>query len=327
MYSLVSPCYSDARKSGKKREVENLSPKLGVALQREMFDAVQVRMGPRRGLGAPVRDEFFHHDVDGVRQYPLARLMSSRSTSGGGRGGKTRVVLYLSLIWVAAGGDHSTDRPARFWAALLGLPDPDGAGARVVRSTWSELQARRLVEITPGEHAGAVPTVRLLREDGSGRPYTIPDGRAGETYRRIPEFAWRRLFAEPELTGPGLALYLVAVRTAYRARRLEELTFPTAYFRTEYGLGESTRKSGLRNLTDLGVLVPHRRRMDDFGDSSRRARMRYVYDLLEDYAPVHQARPVQPGRPSPEAGSVRQTTHQQPGATANTWQDFAEDPF
>ncbi len=295
--------------------------KLTTALQREMFDAVQLRMGPRRGLGAPLRDVFFQHEADGVRQYPLARLMSSRSTSGGGRGGKTRVALYLSLIWVASGGDHSTDRPSRFWAGLLGLPDPDRSGGRVVRSTWRELQARRLVALTPGDHEGAVPTVRLLREDGSGRPYTIPDGSPGETYRRIPEFAWRRLFAEPELTGPGLAMYLVALRTAYRAQRLDELTFPSAYFLTEYGLGDSTRKSGLRNLSDLGVLDPHRRRMGDFGDSSRRARMRNVYNLLEDYAPVQQERPAREDRPAQQPAPETQS------ASANPWQEAMEDPF
>lgn len=297
--------------------------KLSVALQREMFEAVQSRMGPRRGLGAPVRDAFFHHEVDGVRRYPLARLMSSRSTSGGGRGGKTRVELYLSLVWIASGGDHTTERPARFWAGLLGLADPDGAGSRVVRSTWRELQTRGLVRIESGAHEGEVPTIRLLREDGSGRPYTIPDGSRGETYRRIPEFAWRRLFAEPELTGPGLAMYLVAVRTAYRARSADELTFPAAYFRTEYGLSESTRKSGLRNLSDLGVLEPHPRRLDDFGDPSKRGRRRNVYDLIEAYAPVTQA---------PSAGEANAPTREQTtagpqlGATP-TPSDLLEDQF
>lgn len=298
-----------------------MTQKLTAALQREMFNAVQTRMGPRSGLGAPVRDSFFQNDRGGAREYPLARLLSSRKgTGGGGRGGKTRVALYLSLIWVASGGEHTSDRPARFWAALLGLADPDGAGSRVVRSTWRELEARRLVAITPGDHSGATPVVRLLREDGSGEAYTIPDGSPGETYRRIPEFAWRRLFAEPDLTGAGLTMYLVAVRTAYRARQIDDLTFPSDYFRREYGLGESTRKNGLRNLCRLGVLEPHLRRVDDFGDPSQRARRRTTYDILEEYAPVQREHAAREEAAAPQPV---------PQSTSGTSEEMAptDDPF
>lgn len=262
-----------------------MTDKVAAALQREMFDAVVQRMGPRRNLGAPIRDSLFRYDVADQRYYPLARLLSSRGgKAGGGRGGRTRVALYLSLIWVASGGDHSSDRPARFWAGLLGIPDPDGAGSRVIRSTWRELEARNLVSLTPGAHSGAVPTVKLLREDGTGKPYTIPTGKDGDTYRRVPQTAWKALFHEPELTGPGLVMYLVTLRTAGRANRLEGLTFPRAHFQAEYGIGESTRKSGLQNLVRLGVLDAHRHRTDDYGDPSRRGRSRYTYDLFDLYA-------------------------------------------
>lgn len=98
----------------------------------------------------------------------------------------------------------------------------------MVRSTWSELEARHFVEITSRGHEGAVPSVQLLREDRSGGPCAIPDGPPGETYRRIPELTWRCLFAEPDLAGPGLAMYLVAVRIAYRAQRLDALPFASA---------------------------------------------------------------------------------------------------
>ncbi|HEX5912621.1 MAG TPA: hypothetical protein VFY54_05765, partial [Rubrobacter sp.] len=265
-----------------------MASKNTAALQREMFDAVVKGMARRRGLGAPVRDAFFRHELsDGVSHYPMARLLSSRNgAAGGGRGGKTRLALYLSLIWIASGSDHSSDRPASFWAALRGLPDPDHAGSRVVRSTWRELEARGLVAVDPAPVAGEPPSVKLLREDGSGAPYTIPDGTPGETYRRIPEAAWRFLFADAGLTGAGLAMYLVVIRTAGRAGQLTDLAIARTYFQTEYGLGESTRKNGLRNLVDLGVLDARRRRTDDFGDPSRRGRLRYTYDLLDIYAPV-----------------------------------------
>jgi hypothetical protein len=252
--------------------------------QTAVFLAAVRAMDRRAGRGAPVRDSFFRHAVDGQTRYPLAQLMSSRrGASGGGRGGKTRLALYLSLLWVASGEGHASHRSARFWADLLDLPDPEHAGSRTVRSTWSELAARNLVSITKSEVAGNAPTVRLLREDGSGQAYTIPVGRDGDTYRRVPEEAWRSLLPNGELTGAGLVMYLVAIRTAGQAGRLDGLTFPRAYFKTEYGLGESTRRSGLRNLTDLGVLQRHTRHVDDSGDLLERRRQRDVFDLSAEY--------------------------------------------
>lgn len=262
-------------------------------------------MDHRQGLGAPVRDSFFKTQLGGKTYYPLARLMSSRSGPGGGRGGQSRLALYLSLLWIASGKDHSSRRPANFWAGLLGLPDPDDAGSRVVRNAWRELAIRRLVTVTAGDYDGDVPTVTLLREDGSGEPYTIPTGQDGDRYRRVPEEAWKRLIAEPSLTGPGLAMYLVAVRTAERARQNTGLTFPRAYFQSEYGLGESTRKSGLRNLSDMAVLDVHPQRTDDFGEIGRRARLRNLYDLNDLYGPAPRATP-QPGtaRSARDAGQT-----------------------
>lgn len=262
------------------------------ARQREAYRAVVRSLNQRRDLGAPVRDSFFHST--GSIRHPLASLMSSRSGPGGGRGGRTRVALYLSLLWVAAGGDHSSERPASFWAELLGLSDPDGAGSRVVRSTWRELETRGFVTLTPGDQSGAVPTVRLLREDGSRKEYSIPAGEGGDTYRRVPQSAWQHLLHEADLTGAGLAMYLVALRLADRAQRVDRLVFPASYIRDEYGLGESTRKSGLRNLVDLGVLDPMPARLDEFGDMGRARRRRYVYDVMPEYV---DPRPTTQGKP------------------------------
>ncbi len=280
-----------------------MSKKNVAARQREVFASVAAGMGPRRHLGAPVRDAFFRHEDDGEVEHPLARLMSSRGgKAGGGRGGKTRVLLYLSLLWVAAGGDHSSDRPARFWAELLGLSDPDGAGSRVIRSSWRELAARNFVKMTKEGHEGAVPRVQLLREDGSGKPYTIPNGQGGDTYRRIPEQAWRTLFPDESLSGPGLVMYLIALRTAQRAQTIQGLTFPGTYITTEYGIGESTRKSGLRDLSKAAVLDRDRRPVDDVGGTSHRVRWRYTYDLNDLYAPI--LKPVG-GQPAPREKETR----------------------
>ncbi len=62
------------------------------AAQREAAREVTYLMGrgdgpTRRGLGAPVRTGFLDN---GAGRHPMATLLSSRSGSGGGRGGRTR---------------------------------------------------------------------------------------------------------------------------------------------------------------------------------------------------------------------------------------------
>lgn len=274
--------------------------------QRKTFASVIKSLGLRRGRGAPLRDAFFRAETtDGVR-HPMAELLNARGGSGGGRGGQTRVALYLSLLWIGAKGDHSTTRPASFWASLLGLEDPDGRGGRAVRSTWAELEARGFVRTQPGKHPGDVPTVWPLREDGSGEAYTTPTGQAGDTYRRIPESFWESLLPEGALTGAGLAMYLVALRTAGVGQRTNDLTFSRKYVTETFGLGESTRKAGLRNLSDLFILDPQVRLADEAGDVLGRRRRRTVYDLMEQYAPPPPfvAAPLdQPERQTPSAGA------------------------
>lgn len=237
----------------------------------------------RAGLGAPIRDAFFTTKRDGVIHHPLAALVNSTQSSGGGRGGKTRVMLYLSLLWIASGQDHSATRPARWWAELLGMSDPQGAGSRSIRNSWVELERRKFVSITAAPASGDVPTIRLLKEDGSGDAYTIPEGHGGDTYRRIPQTAWRTLFHSNELSSPGLTMFLVALRT-YGQAQGRALTFPREYFQTEYGMGETTRKAGLRNLTILSVLGAEGRSVEVAGTGSRR-RGRTEYQLLEVFIP------------------------------------------
>lgn len=111
-----------------------------------------------------------------------------------------------------------------------------GAGSRAIRSNWDELEQRGFVSIVRADVSGDPPIVRALKEDGSGDRYTIPTGRTGDTYRRVPEAAWRSLLHETGLSGPGLCMYLVSLRT-FGQTRGGALTFPRSYFRREYGMG------------------------------------------------------------------------------------------
>lgn len=260
------------------------------AAQKEAFEEILSSMRysgrehSRLGLGAPLRSSFVKNAKS---EYPMASLMHSRQGgSSGGRGGKTRLALLLSLLWVAGGSDHSSTRPASFWARLLGLDEPDDAGGRVVRSTWAELAHRGFVAAKPGAFKGDVPTYTPLIEDGSRRPYQTPRGADGDLYFRVPEALWRSgLLSADELTGPGLAMLVVALRLSAATGRQESLTFPLGTFGRDYGLSESTRKKGLRSLCDLGVLEQRAELADASGDRGHRLRKRFVYDLSARYAP------------------------------------------
>ena len=255
--------------------------------QREAALEVRDRMGlsegpSRRGLGAPVRTAFFRKAPG---EHPMASLMSGRQGSGGGRGGRTRLALLLSLIWVASGKDHSTTRPASFWARLLGMPDPGETGARTINATWAELERRGFVKVQRGPHTGAVSQITLLDESASGAPYRIPTGGEGDRYIRVPEALWAAPVLTQEMTGPGLALYLITLRTYGLARSKDRLTFPAVTFHDRYGLSESTRKKGLKNLDDLLILMRTKSVVDDSGGVGHRLRPRNTYELAPHLLP------------------------------------------
>lgn len=139
------------------------------------------------------------------------------------------------------------------------------------------------MSIKHSQTSGDSPTIRALKEDCSGDPYTIPTGVSADTYRRIPESAWLTLFHDSRMSGAGLSMYLATIRTFDRTGG-NPISFPRAYFRREYGLSESTRKAGLRNLTDLGVLHIEGTSVET-GLGSARQRGRTEYSLDPRYRP------------------------------------------
>ena len=52
--------------------------------------------------------------------------------------------------------------------------------------------------IAPGTFSGEVPTFRPLLKADHVTTHTIPIGRDGDSYRRVPEAAWQMLLHEHE---------------------------------------------------------------------------------------------------------------------------------
>lgn len=207
----------------------------------------------RKGFGAPVRTSFAVSSTG--QETSLSKLLGS----GGGRGGNVRIKLYLSLLWVAAREPYSTVRPARFWAALIGLDDPEDKGARRIRSALGDLKLANLVSVT--KRGGSASEILLLKETGSGEPYTVP-GLTGigsapiqatrpERYFRVPESFWTYGWVE-KLTSPAIAMLLILL--AEGAHDGRSSWFSPATSSKRYGISTSTRKTGLNELVRLGLV-------------------------------------------------------------------------
>lgn len=234
-----------------------------------------------RHRGAPLRRDFLMR-LDGERS-PVETLMNASRGVGGGRGGRTRLAVLLTALWVNSSGDYSSTRPARWWAEMIGEPDPSTA-ARKITTTLRELNRRGFLALTEG--AGGVPaTVTLLDERGSGEPYTRPDGTTG-AYFRIPEQLWTTgLIAR--LSGPGLVMYLA---TLYYHHRNDQGVAPPVWFvgksfHERHGLSEDTRLDGLRNLEDNGVVYVDTISIDNTGNRGQRTYSRRLFTLLPAYEP------------------------------------------
>ncbi|GAA2534544.1 hypothetical protein GCM10009860_13530 [Microbacterium mitrae] len=254
--------------------------------------------GHRKGAGAPVRRAFIERTDDSPS--PLSLLLSGANASrgGGGRGGRLRVALVITLIWQLAKSPHTTIRPARYWAVLLKLEDPDRAGSRAIRSTLLEIERRGFIR-TEERGPGKVPEIILRDESLRGVDYKLPylqaieEGAAGSTsYFRVPETFWSSGLCT-DLSGAGLAMYLIAMSRAGWGNDPSFWLSPTL-FRKEYGLGESTRKKGLKELVDRGVLTHELRSIDRNGESGHRRFVRSVYTIVSDYRAAGATEPLPP---------------------------------
>ena len=186
-------------------------------MNRETARRAQVSFSRRVGIGAPVRRDFLLAKDD--EQSPLGVLLSGADKGGGGRGGKTRIALLLTLLWKLAKSPHTTTKPAYYWATLMGLEDPSGAGARTVRNTLRELERRGFISMN-GRSPGAVPEVTLMNEALTNDEYRLPflqsleEGSTRRSlYFRVPDSFWNEGLCN-SLSGAGMAMYLIGMSRA-----------------------------------------------------------------------------------------------------------------
>lgn len=247
----------------------------------------------RRRAGAPVRSIFAVNDASTPT---LARLLNrqpgldSERAGGGGRGGQVRVKLYVSMLWICARAPYEVTRSARAWAHLLGLPDPATRGARRIQDALKELQVRRMIQT---RNRGGRPTaVTILDEGGEGIAYeppsdsmqTLSKANVGpdspvfqrNRYFRVPTAIWTEGYIS-RLSGPGFAMLLILLAESRGQAR--PVWFSPAVADKRFRLSESTRRAGLTELRELGLL---RTRQQPIGETGRLIdfqRRRNVHEL------------------------------------------------
>jgi hypothetical protein len=215
---------------------------------------------------------------------PLALMLR------GGRGGQVRLKLYLSLLWFAAAYPYDVTYPARAWAALLDLPDVEGAGARRINQAfgWLEKHDFIAVQARPGHPS----RVTLLSDLGGGGEYSVPGAeynklrgapapvRDQHRYIQLPATAWTSGWIAT-LSGPGLAMLLVLLtELGPRDADSTDLWFSPRVADMKYALSEDTRTAGIRELTNAGLVLVRRRPVST--DPFEMRRRRNVYRLRLD---------------------------------------------
>jgi hypothetical protein len=238
---------------------------------------------------------------------PLALLL--RAT----KGGAVRLRFYLAVLWQAGGGDerHSVRWPARAWAELLDLPDPEGRGDRRIRDAIRVLENAGL--LTANRRPGEPIELELRREDGTSTQYRHPGQVAREAkqagqevdraewFVQLPPAFWTRGWALV-LSGPGLAMLLVLLVLTENDSREGEWISP-GQARSRFALSEDTWTRGVAELRRHGLLETRKKPVSqDFG--WRRVRNTYTLKTARLNEDPRQPPPQQ----SPARKSKRRTS-------------------
>lgn len=213
---------------------------------------------------------------------PLARMIR------GGRGGEVRLKTYLSMLFIAGAPPYDVSYPARAWATLMGLDEPNTKGARRVNEAVSWLESNKFV--TVANNPGKPSRVTLLDEQGSGDRYEAP----GEVYNRLrtkkgDEEAKRNRYVKipPSfwtsgwlsiLSTPAVSMYLVLL-CAQTSAEISEVWFSPDQANKLYALSGDTRSRGLAELRDAGLVNVRRKALSSDIFDVQRFRNAYTLDL------------------------------------------------
>jgi hypothetical protein len=179
------------------------------------------------------------------RPGPLATFVHNRDLRG--------LHAYLLLLGITSNGDSpdgwSTTLPIGVWARAFGTTrDATQASATsAVSKVLARLEQRKLID---RQRHGRERKIRitLLREDGSGQPYTRPGKGNPDRFLRLPHAFWREGWHD-RLDLPATAMLLVALHEK------NNFELPAERVPEWYGWSADTAERGLTTLEQLGLLT------------------------------------------------------------------------
>jgi hypothetical protein len=175
---------------------------------------------------------------------PLARLIQ------GGRGGGTRLPLYLLITMIATRSPFDIRNPPTAMTLARTLDLPPDTGPRRITSNMKWLADKRFIDLT--RRPGLTPSIQLLDPDGSGKPMSDP--RIPRPYVSFPIEFWSN----------GWLLYLspVAVAVMFALREFLGGSPVPRYMlrdrRASYELSHDTWTRGRQELERAGLLTVKR---------------------------------------------------------------------
>lgn len=194
---------------------------------------------------APINKEFIQAPAGSESRHGmLAAFVTGRDLRG-----LHALLLVLGVISNGSGDDGwSTTLPIKVWARALGttLTATGQSATTAVSKTLTRLEDRRLIARTRRGRARDI-RVTLLREDGSGDPYTRPGAGNNDRFLRLPHAFWLEGW-HSRLDLPATAMLLVALHEK------PGFELPTEKVPEWYGWSADTAERGLKTLISLGVI-------------------------------------------------------------------------
>ena len=153
---------------------------------------------------------------------------------------------------------HTTTFPLVDYAVVLGLDKPKAAGTAAIRRGIQHLESNELIRAD--RRKGVVPTLQLLREDGTATPYSLPTDKrssAGDTpegrYFTLPPTLWSNGWMAA-LSGRAL-LVLMALIVQNDINDEPAIFISPSIRESLYGITEDTFSRGAFELEFYGLVT------------------------------------------------------------------------
>ncbi|WP_445340442.1 hypothetical protein [Bifidobacterium sp. ESL0825] len=227
----------------------------------------------RRRRGALIRNSFVRSS-DGTTVPPLSEFSTIRGGSG------VALKLYLAIIWLSAAKPYATNFEAADWARMIGLAQPDTRGAASVRRAIGTLARHDLItkEHIKRQRANRIT---LLREDGSGSPYTPPKAnKRDDRYFAVPKELWAQGHIQ-KMDTAGLTMLLILLEEQHGTEPRKQW-WTQNQFKKRFHISKDTRTKGTKELEERGLLTArfeYLRTRDDEPLTPRKTRKTYTLTL------------------------------------------------